>query len=94
MRKRLFVLAAAAAAATAYSAATGKGVFNKMKFKDQHDSIARYVEGHYPGAVYSPVQETEHGYAVIIRRPHAAGIFLYVTPTPDGHYVFHEASKA
>ena len=87
MRKRLFVLAAAAAAATAYSAAT-------MKFNDQHDAIARYVEGHYPGAVYSPVQETEHGYAVIIRRPHAAGIFLYVTPTPDGHYVFHEASKA
>lgn len=89
--KKLLAFAAAAATATAYSAITGKGIFNKYKFKKEHEAIARYVESNYPGAVYSPVQKTEQGYAVIIRRPNMAKVLLYVMPTDRGDYVFHEA---
>lgn len=88
--KKLLTLAVTAAAATAYSAITGKGIFNKYRFKNEHEAIAKYVESNYPGAVYSPVQKTEQGYAVIIRRPNMAKVMLYVMPTDGGDYVFHE----
>lgn len=88
--KKLLTFAAAAAAATAYSAITGKGIFNKYKFKKEHEAIAKYVESNYPGAVYSPVQKTEQGYSVIIRRPNMAKVMLYIYPTDDGRYVFNE----
>ena len=90
-KKRFFTLAAAATAATLYSAVTGKGVFNRMRFKNEHDAIARYVESNYPGAVYSPIQKTEMGYAAVIRRPNRGSkIMLYAMPCEDGHYVFKE----
>lgn len=89
-KKKLLGFTAAAAAATAYSAVTGKGPFNKMRFKNVHEAVSRYVEGHYPGAVYSPVQKTELGYGVIIRRPNSARVLLYAVPTEEGHYVFKE----
>ena len=87
---KLLGFATAAIAATAYSAVTGKGIFNKYRFKSEHEAIAKYVESNYPGAVYSLVQKTEQGYAVIIRRPNMARILLYVMPTEQGNYVFHE----
>ena len=90
-KKKLFALTATAAVATLYSAATGKGIFNHMRFKNEHDAIARYVESNYPGAMYSPVQKTEKGYAVIVRRPNRSSkIMLYAMPSGDGHYVFKE----
>lgn len=89
-KKKLLAFAATAAAVTAYSAVTGKGIFNKYRFKNEHEAIAKYVESNYPGAVYSPVQKTEQGYAVIIRRPNMAKVMLYVMPTERGDYVFHE----
>ena len=89
-KKKLLNFAATAVAVTAYSAVTGKGIFNKYKFKNEHEAIAKYVESNYPGAVYSPVQKTEQGYAVIIRRPNMAKVMLYVMPTDRGDYVFHE----
>ncbi len=89
-KKKLLAFAAAAATATVYSAITGKGIFNKYRFKNEHEAIAKYVESNYPGAVYSPVQKTEQGYAVIVRRPNLTKIMLYVMPTDDGRYVFNE----
>ena len=90
-KKKLLKITVAAAAATNYSAVNGKGIFNRMRFKDEHDAIARYVEGNYPGASYSPVQKTELGYAVVIRRANKGSkIMLYAMPTNDGNYVFKE----
>lgn len=89
-KKKLLKYTAAAAALTAYSAVTGKGIFNKIRFKNEHDAIARYVEGNYPGASYSPVQKTEMGCAVVVRRPNKTKLMLYVTKSPDGHYIFRE----
>ncbi len=89
-KKRLLQFSIAAAAVTAYSAIEGKGIFNHIRFKNEHDAIARYVESNYPGAVYSPVQKTELGYAVVIKRPNAGKIMLYATQSNDGHYIFKE----
>lgn len=90
-KKKLFTLTATVAVATLYSAVTGKGIFNHMRFKNEHDAIARYVESNYPGAMYSPVQKTEMGYAVVVRRPNRSSkIMLYAMPCKDGHYVFKE----
>jgi len=87
---RLLGLACAALTATAYSAITGKGIFNKYRFKNEHQAIANYVESNYPGSQYSPVQKTEQGYAVIILRPDLSRVMLYVMPTETGDYVFKE----
>jgi len=90
-RNKFASLALTAAAVTAYSAITGKGIFNKIRFKKERDAIGRYVESNYPEAVYSPVQKTELGYAVVVRRKGSkSNIMIYATPTADGHYVFRE----
>lgn len=89
-KKRLLQFTVAAAAVTLYSAIEGKGIFNHIRFKNEHDAIARYVESNYPGAAYSPVQKTELGYAVIIKRPKSSNVMLYATQCQDGHYIFKE----
>jgi hypothetical protein len=91
-KKRFLTYLGAAAVVTAYSAVKGKGIFNHMRFKNEHDAIARYVEGNYPGAVYSPVQQTELGYSVVIKRPNKSRVLLYVMTTGDGNYVFKEVT--
>ena len=48
MKKRTLFLIGTAAAAGIYSAITGKGLFNKPRFKEQHERVANYVETHYP----------------------------------------------
>ena len=53
MKKRTLFLIGTAAAAGIYSAITGKGLFNKPRFKEQHERVANYVETHYPNAVYT-----------------------------------------
>ena len=45
-----------AAAAGIYGAVNGKGPFNKLRFRDQHEHIANYVETHYPG------EDTQYDY--------------------------------
>ena len=50
MKKKNAVMLASLAAAGIYGAVTGKGIFNKVRFKNQHDAIARYVNSHYPNA--------------------------------------------
>ncbi len=92
MKKNKWFMVAAVAAAGAYGIIRGKGVFNKPRFKEQHDAVSRYVEGHYPNSTYSPIEATENGWATIIRRVNGPQIFLYITKTDDGVYVFNETS--
>lgn len=90
MKKRTLFLIGAAAAGI-YSAAAGKGPFNKIRFKQQHEHIARYVEAHYPNAVYGPVEQAGNGWAVVIRRIGFPNILLYAACDDDGNYIFTEA---
>lgn len=90
MKKKNAIILATAAAAGIYSFINGKGIFNKMRFKDQHDAISRYVSSHYPNATYAPITATDTGWATVIIRPMQPKIFLYVTSSGDGIYIFHE----
>lgn len=89
MKKRNLFFAAAAAAGLVYSAVEGKGVFNKIRFKDVHEAVSSYVTSHYPRAFYSPISATEKGYVTTINNGTEKYI-LYITRTTDGVFVFNE----
>ena len=92
MKAKTLIMLAGAAALGAYSYAEGKGPFNKLKFKDQHDAVSRYVEAHYPNALYSPITQTANGWTTTIRRLGMQPVILYITKREDGMYVFREAA--
>lgn len=77
-------------AAGVYHAVKGKGIFNRPRFAKQHDAISKYVETHYPGGSYAPIQATQNGWATVITAPDGKQYNLYVGKTPDGIYVFKE----
>lgn len=92
-RKTLFLIGTAAAAGI-YSAMTGKGPFNRIRFKEQHERISHYVETHYPGALYTPVEATEKGWVTVIKRLGMPKIILYVNRDEMGNYIFTETEAA
>ena len=94
MKKRTLFLLGTAAAAGIYSAVTGKGPFNRIRFKEQHARIANYMETHYPKAIYMPVEATENGYVTVIKRLGMPDIILYITIDDDGNYIFTETQTA
>lgn len=91
MKKSKLVLLTSFAALGAYSVATGKGIFNKSRFKEQHSAISRYVNSRYPNATYAPIEATANGYMTTIRRLGANNIMLYAFKSKDGSYIFHES---
>ena len=92
MKTKTLIMLAGAAALGAYSFIEGKGPFNKLKFKDQHDAVSRYVETHYPNALYSPIVETPNGWTTSVRRFGMEPVILYITKSEDGMYIFSEAA--
>ncbi len=90
MKKKSKIFLGTLAVAGVYSAVTGKGVFNKWRFKDQHNAVSRYVKGHYPNSVYTPITASGDGWATVILRPGYPKVFLYITRSDDGMYIFHE----
>lgn len=94
MKKKTLFLIGAAVAAGIYRAATGKGMFNKTRFKEQHERISNYVDSHYPGCAYTPIEKTPSGWVTVIRRIARPNIILYVTRDKNGNYVFSESKVA
>lgn len=92
-RKNKIVMAAALAAAGAYSVFLGKGVFNKPRFRSQHNAVSRYINTRYPNAAYSPIEKTGKGWATVIKRINQPNILLYITKSDDGVYIFHETEQ-
>lgn len=91
--KRCAVLTAAAAAGL-YGLIAGKGPFNKMRFGEQHNALARYVDNNYPGCSYSPIAAQGHGWTASVRRRGRVVSVVYFTKSPDGVYVFTESRQA
>lgn len=88
--KILFVTAAAAAV---YSVAAGKGPFNKMRFKKQHEELSKYVDTNYPDCSYSPITAHGKGYSSAILRMGKPVSFVYFVESEDG-YIFTELSES
>ncbi len=91
MKKKTLLMLGAAAAAGVYGAVTGKGPFNRIRFKEQHERISNYMETHYPKAIYTPVEATENGYVTVIKRLGMNDIILYITIDGEGNYIFTES---
>ena len=94
MKKSTKAFLISAAAAGIYSAVNGRGPFNRLRFREQHEHIANYVETHYPGAFYAPISATEKGWVTVIRRAGMPKIILYGTCDLNGNYIFSESAVA
>ncbi|MEE0944851.1 MAG: hypothetical protein UIM24_05315 [Clostridia bacterium] len=91
MKKKLSVLAALSgvAVACAYRAIKGYGIFNRIKFSNEHSAVSHYVEQNHPGATYSSIQQVGESFTTIIDEG-TRKLLLTVTPAGDGVYVFSE----
>ena len=90
--KRTTVLTAATAAAV-YTYVAGKGPFNRHRFKEQHEVLARYVDGNYPDCSYNAITMHGNGWSAAIRRRGRIIRFVYFVKSPDGHYIFTESDE-
>lgn len=86
----LLTLTVTAAAAGLYNYIKGNGIFNKSRFKNQHDAVSRYVEAHYPNAFYSPIISTDTGWLTVITTKDDKRISLSITKCENSVYVFKE----
>lgn len=91
MKKKLPIIAALSGAAIAigYRAIKGHGVFNRIRFSDEHSAVARYVEQNHPGATYSSIHPVGESFTTIIDDGERK-FLLTVTPTDEGVYVYKE----
>ena len=86
--KRKKLLLAVGGVALAYCYASGKGVFNKLRYKNEIDAVKRYVETHYSGASIGKIEAHENGKYVCPINYNGRKILLILTKTEDGMYVF------
>lgn len=85
----LLTMAASAAALCAYRAFRGYGVFNRIRFANEHDAIERYLQAHYPYATYGTIVDTSNGYSTVVTNG-GHKFHLHISKTSDGMYVFSE----
>lgn len=86
---KLFSLALGIAAVEVYRAFRGRGSFNKLRFSGQHDAVAKYIDSHHPGAIYSPIEAFGDGWSCVITDNNEK-FLLYITCSNDGIYIFDE----
>lgn len=77
------------AAVGAYRFCKGKGIFNKIRFAEQHRVFSDYIESHFPGAFYSDITPTDDGWSCVVNN-HGNRFVLYMTKSSDGVFVFWE----
>ncbi|MBR4720207.1 MAG: hypothetical protein IK057_00435 [Clostridia bacterium] len=73
----------------AYRFYKGKGIFNKLRYKQQHEAVSNYLETHYPNALYSDIIEVDSGWSCVVTDG-GRKIMLYFTRAEDGTFIFWE----
>lgn len=91
IKRNLFLTGILATAV--YSVAAGKGPFNKYRFKEQHDELARYMDENYPGCSYSPITAHGKGWSSTVLRMGKPVKFIYFSKGDNGHYIFTELDE-
>ncbi len=79
----------AAAVTAVYGAVKGKGIFNGPRFRRQHEAVGKYLETHYPGSFYTPIQQTDLGWTTCIKTRDKQSILLMITES-GGTFIFKE----
>ena len=77
------------AAWEAYRFYKGKGIYNKLRYKKQHEALNNYLKTHYPEAFYSDIVEADGGWSCVATNGDNR-IVIYMTKTDDGTFVFWE----
>ena len=80
-----------ALSAVIYGAVAGKGIFNKPRFREQHEVLGSYVDTNYPGCVYLPISVHGSGWASAVRSGSRIVTYVYFSKAPTGDYVFTES---
>ena len=86
----LLTVAASLAAAGVYNYVKGNGIFNKSRFKNEHDAVSRYVDSHYPNGFYSPITVTDKSWMTVITTNENKKIVLSLTKLENNVYIFNE----
>lgn len=73
----------------AYRFYKGRGIFNKIRYKKQHEAVSNYMGTHYPNAFYSDIAETCDGWSCVVTT-NSKKIMLHMTLTEGGTFVFWE----
>ena len=90
MKKKLTLLTVgAAAAAVAYRAVKGYGVFNRFRFSSEHQAISDYLAANHFGATYGPIAQTGDSVSTVVTDS-TQQFLLVVTKSDDGIYIFSE----
>ncbi len=93
MSKKKKMMLATVALAAVYSVATGKGPFNKYRFKEQHEELDKYVETNYPDCSYSAITQHSKGWTAAVLKMGKPISFVYFTKSEDGNYIFTELEE-
>ena len=86
----LLTAAAGVLAMGAYNYIKGNGVFNKTRFKNEHEALSRYIDAHYPKAFYSPIISVPDGWTSVIRTLDGKQIAVFISKF-DNSYIFKES---
>lgn len=86
-RKNKLLALAGIGAVIGYRAATGKGVFNKLRYKKQYNAVLNYTETHCPGAAIGEIQPYKEGWSCSIT-DRDMQYWLYMIPTDNGTFIF------
>lgn len=78
-----------AAAFGAYRFYKGCGIFNKIRFAEQHNAVSKYLEQKYPEAICSEITSTKDGWSCAVNSGREK-IVLYMAKSPDGSFIFWE----
>lgn len=90
MKKKILMVLAGAAAAGAYAAVKGKGIFNRPRFARQHEAIERYIDAKHKNSEYSPIEQISNGWCTVVTEYDGTQFVLYMTVGDDGVYIFSE----
>ena len=73
----------------AYNYVKGNGIFNKTRFKNEHEALSRYVDAHYKKAFYSPIVAVPDGWTSVITTLDGKQIAVFISKF-DNSYIFKE----
>lgn len=81
-----------AAAAVAYKAIRGDGVFNLIKYRAEHTAVRSYLRTHYPGAHYSLIA-AKSGDLYALVNTGQRNFRIKIICLDDGRFLFDEEIK-
>ncbi len=88
-KKKWAVIAAGAAVTALYGFATGKGVFNSVRFKDEREAVRGYIASRRENASFSNLKASGNGWMTVLTEDSGEQYILYLYKY-ENSYIFSE----